>query len=205
MSEKYIDNIKRRIASYPKGFAFNVVDFTDLADYDTVKQSLVRLEQSGFIRRVLRGIYDRPAFSKLLQEDSAPEPLQVARALARRYNWSIAPAGETALNLMGISTQVPAAWSFVSSGPYKTYEIGNLRLEFMHRADKQISGMSATTALTIQALKAVGQGNLKPEIINRLRDRLSESEKRRLLQEGHVAAQWIFTGIKKICKGEADV
>ena len=51
MPDKFIDAIKHRIQEYPLGYAFHVADFTDLADYDTVKQSLARLERNGKIRR----------------------------------------------------------------------------------------------------------------------------------------------------------
>ncbi len=77
----------------------------------------------------MRGVYDKPAYSNLLQEVAAPDPEQIAEALARSYNWTIAPSGNTALNLLGLSTQVPANWVFISSGPYKKYEFGSVKLE----------------------------------------------------------------------------
>lgn len=203
MPDKYMDAIKSRIQGYSLGHAFHVGDFTDLAEYDTVKQSLARLERSGKIRRVLRGIYDKPAYSELLQEQAAPEPLQIAAALARRCNWSIAPTGDAALNLLGLSTQVPASWSFVSSGPYKTYGVGNLRMEFQHRSNKQISGMSHKTALIVQAMKTIGRRNLNKAILSSFKQRLSDEDKKALLHEGRVAPHWIYTGIKEICKGVA--
>jgi hypothetical protein len=75
------------------------------------------LPASEYIRRVIRGVYDKPKYSTLLQEYSAPNPNEIADALARNYSWTIAPTGNTALNLLGLSTQVPANWSYISSGP----------------------------------------------------------------------------------------
>ena len=105
MSDKFIDAIKYRIYEHPLGYAFHAADFTDLADYDIVKQSLARLERNGKIQRVLRGIYDKPVHSELSQEEAAPAPLQIASALARRYNWTISLSVDVALNLLGLSTQ----------------------------------------------------------------------------------------------------
>ena len=200
MPDKFIDAIKHRIQEYPLGYAFHVADFTDLADYDTVKQSLARLERNGKIRRVLRGIYDKPAYSELLQEEAAPAPLQIADALARRYNWAISLSGEAALNLLGLSTQVPASWTFISSGPYKTYEVGKLRLEFQHRSDKQLYGMSHKTVLIVQAMKAIGRKNLNQDVMLSFKHQLFDKDKKVLLHEGKVAPHWIYAGIKEICK-----
>ena len=54
----------------------------------------------------------------------------MAKAIARNYNWTIAPTGDAALNLLGISTQVPSKWEYVSSGPYKEYNIEGHRSVF---------------------------------------------------------------------------
>ena len=50
--------------------------------------------------------------------------------------------GNTALNQLGLSTQVPADWTYISSGPYKEYTFGNVTLTFSHRSDSQMIGMS---------------------------------------------------------------
>ncbi len=76
----------------------------------------------------MRGVYDKPAYSNLLQEVAAPDPEQIAEALARSYNWTIAPSGNTALNLLGYLRKfLPTV--FISSGPYKKYEFGSVKLE----------------------------------------------------------------------------
>ena len=80
-------------------------------------QSLSRLVQSGTLRRILKGVYEKPKYSKLLDEYVAADPEAVANALARSYHWTIAPCGNTALNLLGLSTQVTAVWSYISDGP----------------------------------------------------------------------------------------
>ena len=72
-----ISQISNRIDKAPFGSAFVVSDFTDLAEYETVKKTLSRLEKKGMIRRVLRGVYDKPKFSTLLQEYAAPIPDQI--------------------------------------------------------------------------------------------------------------------------------
>ena len=56
----------RRIHAYGKGWAFSARDLADLGSRPTIDSALHRLEGKGSIRRVIRGIYDRPQFSEVL-------------------------------------------------------------------------------------------------------------------------------------------
>ena len=98
--------------------------------------------ERGEIRRVIRGIYDYPRFSKLLDQHLSPDIDQVARALARKFRWRIQPSGATALNFLGLSTQVPARAVYLSDGPDRAYQVGNTPLVFEHTALKE-SGIQA--------------------------------------------------------------
>lgn len=198
----YVNMMEDRIEKAPMGAAFIVSDFVDIMDYETAKKNIARLEKSGVIRRVIRGIYDKPRFSTLIQEYSAPDPDAIAKALARNYNWTIVPTGATASNLLGLSTQVPARWSYFSSGPYKKYEVGNVVIDFAHRADRELSDMSYKTKLVIQAIKDLGKERIGITEINIIRSRLSEDEKVIILQEGQQTTAWIYAAIKKICMGD---
>lgn len=69
MSErpKYQSQIEERIRGYHCGAAFSALDFLDIAEANSVSQALFRIEKNGEIRRVLNGIYDKPAYSELIQ------------------------------------------------------------------------------------------------------------------------------------------
>lgn len=157
MSKGYMQEIRERILAAEEGSIFSTSDFADIADTNTVRSALYRLVQDKILRRVIKGIYEKPKYSKLLDEYVAPDPDAVAKALARSYHWTIAPCGNTALNMLGLSTQVTAVWSYISDGPYKTYEWNSTRIEFKHRTNKEITGLSYMTALVIQALKTLGK------------------------------------------------
>jgi len=195
-----ISLITKRIEEAPFGSAFIASDFTDLAEYETARKTIARLEKKGALRRVIRGVYDKPRFSSLLQEYAAPNPDQIAHAIARNYNWTISASGNTALNQLGLSTQVPADWSYISSGPYKEYTFGNITLSFIHRSDNQMTGMSEKTLLLIQALKAIGQGNVSDAEIKVIRKRFSSDDFKIILLESRYTISWIYEVIKDICK-----
>ena len=194
--------IKTRIMNSPEGSVFTTVDFADVIENSRVGVILSRLEEDGVIRRVMRGIYDKPVYNDFLKEYIAPSPSLVAEALARNFGWTIVPCGDTALNILGLSTQVPAAWSYVSDGTYKEYTYDNTTIKFKRTTNKEISKLSYKTALIVQALKALGKDNIDDTIINKLKNDLTDEEKATALLEAKAATSWIYEYIKQICKGD---
>ena len=194
-----------KITNYIDGLGCDAVfiakDFLDIAEYESVRKALNRLADSGKIQKIMQGVYYRPRFSELLQEYEAPSPHQVALAIARKFNWNIAPSGTTALNMLGLSTQVSAKWSYISDGPYANYEIGNITLEFKRRNNKEITGMSYKTALIIQALKALGKERVDSFALEKIKRNLSEKEMQTLLEEAKPAPAWIYQSIGLVCGG----
>lgn len=199
----YSKQIQERIGCVPEGTIFVSSDFADIADTETIRRNLNRLTQTGTLRRILKGVYEKPKYSKLLDEYVAADPDAVAKALARSYHWTIAPCGNTALNLLGLSTQVTAVWSYISDGPYKTYEWNSTKLEFKHRTNKEITGLSYMTSLVIQALKTLGKSNVTPEIIQVLSEKLSADDKKACLKEATESTDWVYDTIRQICGGNA--
>lgn len=179
--------------------AYIVNDFLDLGDYHAVRKALLRLEEAGKIRKIGRGVYYDPRYSQLIDEFEAPSPNKVAEALSRKFNWTIAPCGNTALNRLGLSTQVPAQWSYISDGPYYKFQIGSIAIEFKRRNNREISKVSRQTATIIQALKAIGKDNVTDKHLDIIKRRLSANEKALILKEGKQASVWVYGMIKRIC------
>ena len=96
-----------RIYGHGKGWAFTKTDFIAEFDEANIHQALSSLTKAGKIRRVIRGVYDYPCYSELLNRQLGPELDQVANALARKFNWCVQPSGDAALNRLGLSNQVP--------------------------------------------------------------------------------------------------
>ena len=202
MAKGYMQKIRERILAANEGSIFASSDFADIADTNTVRSALYRLVQDGVLRRIFNGIFEKPKYSQLLDEYVAADPDAVAKALARSYHWTIAPCGNTALNLLGISTQVPAIWSYISDGPYKTYEWNSTKLKFIHRTNKEITGLSYMTSLVIQALKTLGKPNVTPEIIQTLSKKLTDTDKQACLKEATESTDWVYDTIRQICGGK---
>ena len=192
--------VRDRINESEIGTVFVAMDFVDISDKTNINAYLARLVDEGLVRRILRGVYDKPEFNEFLGEFVAPAPDKVANALARNFGWTIVPCGDTALNLLGLSTQVPATWVYVSDGTYKEYTYDNTTIQFKRTTNKEVSKLSYKTALVIQALKALGKDKIDDAVISRLRKLLTEEEKKAMLDEAKAATSWIYEYIKLICR-----
>ena len=188
----------KRVAKMPAGSCFARSDFASLGTRLAVSQALSRLERAGILSSPVRGYYCRHRKSKLLNIDLPPDYAALAAAIARNSGWTIIPCGDIAANDLGLSTQVPAVWSYVSTGPYRTYEVGRMRLEFKHTANRELFNMSRKSALCVQAIKALGRDRITPAVIKRLNLVLSDREKIALMNETSHTTSWIYDVIKRI-------
>ncbi|MFR9018558.1 MAG: DUF6088 family protein [Fusobacterium sp.] len=192
--------IYSRILQFNSDNVFIANDFFDIGNYETVRKTLNRLTAQGKIRRILKGIYYNPKYIDIIQEYEAPSINEIAVAIARKYNWTIAPSGNTALNLLGLSTQIPAKWSYISDGRYVSFSLdNNTTIEFKHRTNGEISNMSTLTAMVIQAIKTIGNDKITDKEIEYLQKKLSDTDKKNLLEESKTASAWVYSIIQKIC------
>ena len=194
----YKQEILNKIENFGPNKIFIANDFFDIAGYETVRSTLNRLVGDKELMRIMKGVYYKPEYIKLIGEYAAPSVNEVANAIARKYNWTIAPAGNTALNLLGLSTQVPAKWTYISDGRYASFSFGNVTIEFKRRNNGDISKMSTLTAMVIQSIKEIGKDNISQKQIDYLRGKLSEKEKSELLTDSKTTSAWVYEVIKKI-------
>lgn len=191
--------IKQRIELAEAGAVFLTSDFTDIATASTVRKCLGRQVEEKNIRRIMDGVYEKPIYSNLLKEYIPANPDAIAYAIARSFRWTIAPCGDVALNKLGLSTQVPVVWSYISDGPYRKFSWDNITLSFKHRTNREISFMSETTTLVVEALKTLGKTRVDDSVILSLRNRLPEAEKKKMIKEATGVSEWIYAIIKKVC------
>ena len=198
----YVDQIKNRIKKFESGKVFINNDFLDIAGNETVRRTLNQLVRENKIKRVINGFYYNPKYSELIGEYEAVSIHELALAIARKYNWNIAPYNSTALNLLGLSTQVPTHYKYISSGRYKEYKIGDTVLEFKKVNPGEIANMSLKTATVIQAIKSLGKENITNEVIQKIRENLTEKERTDLMNESKSVPAWIYEVIREICEGK---
>ena len=196
-----IDNkLISRIYGMSRGWAFSKNEFLDLGGDAAIRKALSRLEAKGTIRRVLRGLYDYPKISTLLNEPMGPDLDQVAGALARKHGWRIQPSENTALNLLGLSTQIPAQAVYLSDGPSKTYEIGSRELFFKKRPLSESGFKLRESELVVQALKALGRDRIESSIREKLAEVLPAPIWKKMVRDTKSAPAWIHEIIRSIAE-----
>lgn len=195
----YVDKIEERINNTYSNQVFSANDFLDIASNVTVRGTLNRLANENKIKRMINGFYYKANYNELLDDYEAVSIHELALAIARKYNWNIAPYNSTALNLLGLSTQVPSHYKYISSGRYKEYNIGDTILEFKKVSPGEIANMSIKTATVIQAIKSLGKDNITDDVILKIRKNLSIKEKEDLLRDAKSTSSWIYEVIRKIC------
>lgn len=199
MKNAIYDKIKKRIIDAKGGTIFLTADFRDIASAATIRQCLGRQVQEKNIRRILDGVYEKPVYSSLLEEYLPTDPEKVAYALARGYRWTIAPSGEVALNKLGLSTQVPAVWVYISSGPYRKFSWDNVTISFKHRTNRQITDMSELAVMVTEAIGTLGKDRIDDDVIRKLRSRLPQEKREQIMNEASGASEWVYEVIRKVC------
>lgn len=195
------NKIIARIYGNGRGWAFSSMDFAEIGSDEAIRKTLSRLEEQGKIRRVCRGIYDYPAYSALLKKHLSPDFDQVAQAIARKSGWTIRPSGAAALNLLGLSTQVPANILYLSDGPTKKVKAEPWLIHFKNTALKEMK-LKPKTSLMVQAIKSLGREPFDDAMISAFRNAFSGEERRQVLKDAPVVAEWIYELIRKICAEE---
>jgi len=196
MKETAKNRLLELIKNREKRWVFSAIDFSlDFKRWE-LDQSFVALEKEGFIKRVLPGLYYYPEYSKLLEKTIAPDIQQVANALARKYEWRIFPEGNTALNYLGLTTQIPAKYIYISTGRSCKYNIGNTVLEFRHRVLTETMMNNENAMLVVQAIKSFGQIHADKDFKKQLANRFSYEEWIDIEKTSHKVADWVLEVIR---------
>ena len=118
--------------------------------------------------RVISGLYVVPKYSRAINEYSFPTVVEVADKIADKYSWNICPTDETGLNIFGLSTQLSNSYVFVTDGAYREYNYRGKTIVFKRSNNRTISEYSRELSIVIQAMKYIGEKNIKEEDIERI-------------------------------------
>lgn len=157
---------------------------------EAIRQALVRLVSKGVLRRVSQGIYVRPAMSDYIGE-VLPSAEEVAQSIAKRDRIKIVPTGSYALNLLGLSTQIPLKLAYLTDGAPREIKIGNRTIKLKKTTPKNLMAKGEISRLVIQALREVGQKGLTPGLEIKVVDLLNKEDRKDLEHDVALAPAWI--------------
>ena len=199
------DKVMKRVTAHHRGrWVCSPKDFLDLGSREAVDQALLRLVKAGRLRRVGRGLYDMPRFSKVLKR-AAPVDLEAAIAtLARRDGIRIMPDGLVAANQLGLTNAVPAKVSFVTDGHSRTLKIGGRTVRFRHAGPSVMQWAGKPAAPVVQALRWLGpDAATDARVVSTLSRQLPEHVKRDLVQNERNLPGWALPLARNITNSQA--
>ena len=187
-----VERIKNKIRRAPKGTLFLLSDFSNLdITYDVLKQTIRRLVKSGELNLVFRGIYQKPNYNEKLRREIPASTNEIIKTYARKNNWKIIPSGDTALNQLGLTTQVSNAYIYKSSGPSKEIFLKNgVKITFIHALPREID-INPVSALVIEALKAIGENKVTIDELKIIGNKLSKEQLKQLRIDAALSRNWI--------------
>jgi len=191
MEDSLSGKIRQRIKRGKSGKIYFAKDFSDIGSDELINKALFRLERNKTLVRLSHGIYLRPVVDKQIGI-LYPAPDVVAKAIAKRDNARIQPTGNYALNILGLSTQVPMNVVYMTDGSPRKISIGKRKITFKKTSPRNFMYKGKIIPLVVSALKTLGKDNVNQEHISRLQQILNESEgKRTLLNDANLAPAWI--------------
>ena len=198
MDSSITNKLRYEIKVNYKEKLFTIKDFLHLSNYDTIKRLLVRFENENLIIRIINGIYAIPKYSKLTNELVPVSPNKLAHKIAENFSWKIIPTGLQALNILGLSEQIPVVYEYLSTGPYRDYEYNGKTIKFKNTRSNEINELSYKSSVVVSAIRTLGKSNITKNQVKQIRDNLTSIEKEKLLHETKKVTVWIYEVIKEI-------
>jgi hypothetical protein len=122
--------IMQRINKAGHGDVWIPTDFLDVGTRDAIDKALQRLVIHDELRRIGRGLYDRPKINTLTGQLSAPNYQKIIDAIARRDAIRILLDGLTAANDLGLTHAVLGKVVVHTDGRLRPIKLGNLTIQF---------------------------------------------------------------------------
>ena len=143
--------LRARVNDAPRQ-VWTPADFADIGGRDAVDKALQRMVASGQLRRIERGLYDRPSHNALTGKQTVPDYRSVIDAIARRdkVRWLI--DGMTAANTLGLTNAVPAKIEVLVDARLKPITLGNQKIVFKHASPSRLYWAGRPGMYLVQAL-----------------------------------------------------
>jgi len=186
--------LKDKITSLPDN---SILFRSDYPEYHSefVGSTLAELTDDGILSKIAQGIYVKPIKSRFGLVFPSVE--KVVQAIAARDNAQILPSGMTALNVLGLSTQIPMNYSYLTSGSERTIKLKNHQVVLKRGVPKNFSYKTRLIALLAQALRTLKQENIGNSELRIIRELISkETDKENLAKDIDILPIWM----KKIIK-----
>jgi len=182
--------IIKKLKDNKRGKIFFPYNFSNIDSYEKIHVALGRLEKKQILVRLAHGIYLFPKIDKELGVLYPPID-EIAKAIAKRDKARIIPTGVQALNLLGLSTQVPMKVVYLTDGTQRNIAIGNQSIKFKKTSPKNLAVKGEISGLVIQALREIGNGRVSDEQLKIIIEFLKKENPENVKYDARLAPAWI--------------
>ena len=186
--------LRQRIETLPED---SVLFRSDFPDYHSefVGGTLSELTNEGVLVKLAQGIYARPRKSRF--GVVLPSVEKIVQAISKRDNAKVIPFGMTALNALGLSTQVPMNYTYLTTGSERTISLKNQQVVLKRGVPKNFCYTTRLISLMVQALRALKQENVGQEEIQTIRTLITrEQDKESLARDVDMMPAWMKRIVK---------
>ena len=186
--------LRQRIATMPEN---RVLFRSDFPDYhpEFVGGTLAELTNEGVLVKLAQGIYAKPRKSKF--GVVLPSVDKIVQAISKRDNAKVIPFGVTALNALGLSTQVPINYTYLTTGSERALYLKNQKVVLKRGVPKNFCYTTRLISLMVQALRALKQENVGQEEIQIIRSLITmETDKESLARDVDMMPAWMKRIVK---------
>lgn len=144
--------IAAQIDAAGSGQVWVPTDFARLGSRDAIDKTLQRMVQAGDLRRIDRGLYDKPTRNSLTKRPTTPDYRAVVEAIARRDWLRMLVDGMTAANDLGLTDAVPARVTIHTDARRRAIQLDNLIIDFKQTAPSRLYWAGRPAMRVVQAL-----------------------------------------------------
>ncbi len=202
VKEHLVDNgnytLRQRIEALPDD---SIIFRSDFPEYHSefVGGTLAELTNEGVLIKLAQGIYAKPRKSRFGLV--LPSVEKIVHAIATRDNADVLPSGMTALNVLGLSTQVPMNYTYLTTGSERTVKLTNQQVLLKRGVAKNFCYSTQLIALMVQALKALKQEKVGQEELQTICNLISkEPDKISLAKDVDMMPAWMKRIVKPMLK-----
>lgn len=199
MTQPITTRVQSKISSLSNGvvFASNSFRFMD-ANQNSVEKELSKLNADGVIKRFRKGIYYKPQKSSLFG-DVLPNPSAIAQAIAKLNDAHIVPDGSMALNMLGLSDQVPMKYIYLNDKLHKSEFVGNTEIVFKRINAKKLTTSNKRVGLVLSAIDYLGKDAFDDKsLVKDFASKLKVSDVKDLDMASRYYPLWIKTRVSEI-------
>jgi hypothetical protein len=128
----------------------------------------------------------------------------ITKALSQRDRLRLQPTGAYALNLLGLSEQVPAKIVFLTEGESRTLKIGPMTIELRRTTPRNMASSGRLSGLIIQGFRSLGKDHVTKARIEKLKSTIPLKQRKELLKDIALAPAWMHSIFHELAESQTN-